>query len=77
MVKRILKWIGAAVLGAAIVATYVGMAWLGATAFELLLTTVMIAMVIAVGALTLHLRALHRALFQHAPSWRSCTTRRT
>lgn len=66
MLKTILRWIGAVLLGAAIVAGYVGLAMLGATPFELVLTTVMILMVLAVGALVLHLRVLHRALFQHA-----------
>lgn len=66
MVKRVLKWIGAVLLGAAIVAGYVGLALLGATPFELVLTTVMILMVLVVGALVLHLRVMHRALFQHA-----------
>lgn len=40
--------------------------WLGVSVFELVLTTVMVAMVVAVVALILHLRALHRALFQQA-----------
>lgn len=66
MLKKILKILGAIVLAVAIVAAYAGLAWVGATPFELVLTTVMILMVLAVGALTLHLRALHRALFQHA-----------
>lgn len=66
MLKRVLKWIGALLLGAAIIAGYVGLALLGTTPFELVLTTVMILMVVVVGALVIHLRALHRALFQHA-----------
>lgn len=66
MVKKILRVLGVVVLAVAIVAAYVGLAWTGAAPFELVLTTVMILMVIVVGALLLHLRALHRALFQHA-----------
>ena len=53
-------------LAGGIIAGYVGLAWLGATAFELVLATIMSAMVIAVGALILHLRALHRALYQQS-----------
>ena len=64
MVKKVLRWIGALLLSAAIVAGYVALAWLGATPFELVLTTVMILMVIVVGALVIHLRAVHRALYQ-------------
>ncbi len=66
MIKKTLKILGAVLLSAAIVAGYVALAMAGATAFELVLTSVMILMVIAVGGLILHLRALHRALFQHA-----------
>lgn len=66
MWKRILQGLGAVLLAASIVGLYVGLAWLGATPFELVLTTVMTLTVLAVGALTIHLRALHRALFQHA-----------
>jgi len=66
MGKELLKGLAVGLLAGGIIAGYVGLSWLGATPFELVLTTVMAAMVIAVGALVLHLRAVHRALTQHA-----------
>lgn len=66
MARELLKGLGIGLLAGGIIAGYVGLSWLGATPFELVLTTVMVAMVIAVGALVLHLRAMHRALSQHA-----------
>ena len=66
MIKKLLRILGAIVLAAAVVAAYVGLTLAGATPFELVLATIMILLVIVVGALVLHLRALHRALFQHA-----------
>lgn len=66
MLKKMIRILGAIVLVGVVAAAYVGLAWAGATTFELVLTTVMILMTVMVGALVLHLRALHRALFQHA-----------
>lgn len=64
--KTVLKWIGGIVVAAVLVAGYWALYDLGATAFELVLTSVMLLTVIAILALTLHLRTMHRALFQHA-----------
>ena len=66
MLKRIFRVLGAIVVIAALGAAYGGLYLAGATAFELVVVTVLVLMVIAVAALVLHLRALHRALFQHA-----------
>ena len=66
MLRNILKALGAIVALAAIGAAYAGLYLSGATPFELVVVSVMVLMVILVGALVLHLRALHRALFQHA-----------
>lgn len=66
MLKHILKVLGAIVAVAAIGAAYAGLHLGGASAFELVVLTVLILIAIAVAALVLHLRALHRALFQHA-----------
>ena len=66
MLNSILKVLGAIVAIAAIGAACAGLYLSGATIFELVVVSVLLLMVIAVGALVLHLRALHRALFQHA-----------
>lgn len=66
MGRKFLKGLLVGLLAAVVVAGYVALYWSGATPFELVLTTVMAAMAVAVGALVLHLRAVHRALFQHA-----------
>lgn len=66
MWRKILLWLLGAVVVAAIGVGYWGLWLSGATPFQLVLTTVMLLMAIAVLALVLHLRALHRALFQHA-----------
>ena len=66
MLKNILKILGAIVAVAAIGAAYVGLYLSGATPLELVIVSVLLLVVIAVAALVLHLRALHRALFQHA-----------
>lgn len=66
MLKRFFRVIGAIVVIAAVGAAYAGLYLVGATAFELVVVSVLFLMVVAVGALVLHLRALHRALFQHA-----------
>lgn len=66
MLKSILKILGAIVAVAAIGAAYAGLYLSGATPFELVVVSVLLLLVIAVAALVLHLRALHRALFQHA-----------
>lgn len=63
---KVIKGIVAVVLLAGIVAGYTALAMAGTTAYELLLATILGAMVIAVFALVIHLRAVHRALFQHA-----------
>jgi hypothetical protein len=66
MLRNILKVLGVIVAVAAIGAGYAGLYLSGATPFELVVVSVMLLMVIVVGALALHVRALHRALFQHA-----------
>lgn len=66
MLKRVLKILGAIVAIVAIGAAYAGLYLSGATPFELVVVSVLLLIVIAVAALVLHLRALHRALFQHA-----------
>ena len=66
MLRNILKVVGAIVAIVAVGAAYAGLYFAGATAFELVILSVMLVMVIAVAALVLHLRAVHRALFQHA-----------
>lgn len=66
MLRNILKVVGAIVAIIAVGAAYAGLYFAGATAFELVVLSVMLVMVIAVAALVLHLRAVHRALFQHA-----------
>lgn len=66
MLRNILKVVGAIVAIVAVGAAYAGLYFAGATAFELVVLSVMLVMVIAVAALVLHLRAVHRALFQHA-----------
>ncbi|HYO46081.1 MAG TPA: hypothetical protein VEY33_05275 [Gemmatimonadota bacterium] len=66
MLKSLLKVLGAIVSIVAVGAAYAGLYLSGATAFELVVLSVLLLMVIAVGALVLHLRTLHRALFQHA-----------
>lgn len=66
MLKNILRTIGLIVAVAAIGVAYAGLYLSGAAVFELVVVSVLLLMVIAVGALVLHLRALHRALFQHA-----------
>jgi len=66
MMKRIFLWIGGLAVVAALGAGYYGLYLSGAGPFELVLTSVMVLIVVAVFALVLHLRALHRALFQHA-----------
>lgn len=66
MLRNILKVVGAIVAIVAVGAAYAGLYFTGATAFELVVLSVMLVMVIAVAALVLHLRAVHRALFQHA-----------
>ena len=66
MFRNILKVVGAIVAIVAVGAAYAGLYLAGATAFELVVLSVMLVMVIAVAALVLHLRAVHRALFQHA-----------
>lgn len=66
MLKKIFQAIGAIVAVAAIGAGYVGLYLSGATVFDLVVVSVLLLMAIAVAALVLHLRALHRALFQHA-----------
>jgi len=66
MLKSVLKILGATAAVAAIGAAYAGLYLSGATPFELVVVSVLLLLVIAVGALVLHLRALHRALFQHA-----------
>ena len=66
MLRNILKVVGAIVAIIAVGAAYAGLYFTGATAFELVVLSVMLVMVIAVAALVLHLRAVHRALFQHA-----------
>lgn len=66
MLKNILKILGAIVAVAAIGAAYAGLYLSGATPVELVVVSVLLLVVIAVAALVLHLRALHRALFQHA-----------
>lgn len=66
MLRNILKVVGAIVAIIAVGAAYAGLYFAGATAFELVVLSVMLVMVIAVAALVLHLRAVHRAMFQHA-----------
>ena len=66
MLRSTLKVLCAIVAIAAIGAAYAGLYLGGATAFELVVVSVLLLMVVVVGALVLHLRALHRALFQHA-----------
>lgn len=66
MLKRIFKVLGVIVAIAAIGAAYAGLYLGGASAFELVVVTALILLAISVAALVLHLRALHRALFQHA-----------
>jgi hypothetical protein len=66
MLRNILKALGAIVVIAAVGAAYAGLYYTGATPFELVILSVMLVMVIGVAALVLHLRAVHRALFQHA-----------
>lgn len=66
MFRNILKVVGAIVAIVAVGAAYAGLYFAGATAFELVVLSVMLVMVIAVAALVLHLRAVHRAMFQHA-----------
>ncbi len=66
MLKHVFKVLGAIVAIAAIGAAYAGLYLGGASPFELVVVTVLILLAIAVVALVLHLRALHRALFQHA-----------
>lgn len=66
MLREFLKGLAYTLVAAAIIGLYVALAWSGATVFELVLATIMTAMVVVVGALVLHLRAVHRALFQHA-----------
>lgn len=66
MLKNIVKVLGAIVAIAAVGAAYVGLYIGGASAFELVVATALILLVVSVAALVLHLRALHRALFQHA-----------
>jgi hypothetical protein len=63
---KVLKGIAAAVVVAGIAAGYAALVMAGTTPYELLLATILGAMVIALVALVLHLRAVHRALFQHA-----------
>jgi len=63
---RVLKGIVVVVLLGGVAAGYAALAMAGTTPYELLLATILLAMVFAVVALVLHLRAVHRALFQHA-----------
>jgi hypothetical protein len=66
MLRNILKILGAIVAIAALGAAYAGLYMNGTTAFELVVLSVLLLMALALAALVLHLRALHRALFQHA-----------
>ncbi|HET6637359.1 MAG TPA: hypothetical protein VFH82_01060 [Gemmatimonadota bacterium] len=66
MLKSIFKVLGGIVAVAAIGAAYAALYLAGASAFELVVVTALILLAISVAALVLHLRALHRALFQHA-----------
>lgn len=66
MLRRILKISGVIVAVGAIGAAYVGLFLSGASPFELAVLSVLLLLVIVFIALALHLRALHRALFQHA-----------
>ena len=66
MLKKLFQAIGVILAVAAIGAAYVGLYLTGAPVFELVVVSVLLLMTIAVVALVLHLRALHRALCQHA-----------
>lgn len=64
--KTVLKWVAVLVLATGLGAAYWILYDLGATPFELVLTTIMLLAVLVIYDLTLHLRAMHRAMFQHA-----------
>jgi hypothetical protein len=66
MLKGILRVLGAIVAVAAVGVAYTALYLNGAEVFELVVVSAVLLMAIAVMALVLHLRALHRALFQHA-----------
>lgn len=66
MLKGILRAFGAIAVVAAVGAAYAALYLNGAEVFELVVVSAVLLMAIAVMALVLHLRALHRALFQHA-----------
>ena len=66
MFRHILKISGVIAAAVAIGAAYAGLSMSGASPFELAVLSVLLLLVIAFVALSLHLRALHRALFQQA-----------
>lgn len=66
MTNRLLRGLTVFLIGAAIVALYVGLAFAGATVVELVVVTSLVLLAAALLTLTLHIRALHRALFQQA-----------
>jgi hypothetical protein len=66
MGRRLLKGVLIALLTAGVVAAYLWLAWTGATVFELVMLTITATLLVAVVALTLHLRELHRALYRQS-----------
>ena len=66
MAKRLLRWLAAFLAAAAIVALYAGLALAGATVVELVVASALVLLAVAVYTLILHVRALHRALFQQS-----------